>query len=266
VTGSNQIAAGEADAAAEFPMVLRGYDRQQVDARLGELGELLAQERQQRAEAEQALDRLRQGNAPAVLEPSAVSFAGLGTRAAKVFEEAGAVAERLIEEGRAQARAIVDAAQAEVAQRLAAAEEKADKIQQAAAATLEEAKAERARTEAEAAEASEELLAAAERDAKAERVAARQEIRAARQQAERDRQLVEAQTQRLQTLRELLGEELGQVHNYLGLALRVIGEDPEADLIEDEAELEVAAEEAEPPAPTWGTETEEEAQDEGGVR
>ena len=98
--------------AGHFPVVLRGYDRQLVDAQLGELARQLEQERQQRADAEQRLDQLDEGNALAVRDQPTASFVSLGARAAKVFEEAGEVAERLIGEAQEQARAIIDAAQA----------------------------------------------------------------------------------------------------------------------------------------------------------
>jgi cell division septum initiation protein DivIVA len=218
----------EPDAGAgHFPVVLRGYDRQLVDIRLGELAGQLEQERRQRADAEQRLHQLDNDNALgvrdqalAVREQPTASFLSLGARAAKVFEEAGAVAERLIGEAQEQARLIIDAAQAEAAERLKAAEEQASELEQAARQTLGEAEAEQARIEAEAAEAAEALLTDAERDAGAARAAAQEEIRRAWQKADRERLLVEAETQRLQTLRQILNEELGQVHTHLGLALR----------------------------------------------
>jgi cell division septum initiation protein DivIVA len=203
-----------------FPVVLRGYDRQLVDAQLGELARQLEQERQQRADAEQRLQQLNEGNALAVRDQPTASFGSLGARAAKVFEEAGAVAERLIGEAQEQARAIIDAAQAEAAARSQAAQEQASELEQAAQARLAEAEAEQARIQAEAAEAGKALLADADRDAEAERAAAREEIRHAWQTADRERLLVEAETQRLQTLRQILAEQLSQVQTHLGLALR----------------------------------------------
>jgi cell division septum initiation protein DivIVA len=217
--------ASEPDAGAgHFPVVLRGYDRQLVDARLGELAGQLAQERRQRADAEQRFQQLDSGNALAVRDQPTASFQSLGARAAKVFEEAGAVAERLIGEAQEQARLIIDAAQAEAAERLKAAEEQASELEQAARQRLGEAEAEQARIEAEAAEAAAVLLTDADRDAGAARAAAQEEIRRAWQQADRERLLVQAETQRLQTLRQILNEELGQVHTHLGLALRATGD------------------------------------------
>jgi cell division septum initiation protein DivIVA len=198
--------------AGHFPVVLRGYDRQLVDAQLGELARQLEQERQQRADAEQQLHQLDEGNALAVRDQPTASFVSLGARAAKVFEEAGAVAERLIGEAQEQARAIIDAAQTEAAARLQAAEEQASELEQTAQVRLAEVEAEQARIEAEAAEAAEALLDEAERDAEAERVAAREE--------DGERLLMEAETHRLQTLRQILTDQLGQVQTHLGLALR----------------------------------------------
>jgi hypothetical protein len=52
VTAFDSDSASEPDGAAgHFPVVLRGYDRQLVDARLGELAGQLEQERRQRADA-----------------------------------------------------------------------------------------------------------------------------------------------------------------------------------------------------------------------
>ena len=259
-----------------FPVVLRGYDRQLVDARLGELAGQLEQERRQREQAEQRLGQLGGGGALAVADQPTASFLSLGARAAKVFEEAGAVAERLIGEAQAQARAIVDAAQAEAAERLKAAEEQASQLEGAARQTLEEAAAEQARIQAEAAEAAQAVLADADRDAEAERAAAREEIRRAWQKADRERLLVDAEAGRLRTLRQLLAEQLAQVHTHLGLALRATGDggdgeqaagEVEADqaaapatptAAEDQAEIdsqqEADAEQAEPPATTAANE------------
>jgi cell division septum initiation protein DivIVA len=228
VTAFDPDSASEPDTGADqFPVVLRGYDRQVVDTRLGELAGQLEQERRQRADAEQRLHQLDEGNvlavrdqALAVRDQPTASFLSLGARAAKVFEEAGAVAERLIGEAQEQARLIIDAAQAEAAERLKAAEEQASQLERAARQTLGEAEAEQARIEDEAAEAAEALLADAERDAEAARAAAQEEIRRAWQKADRERLLVEAEAQRLQTLRQILNEQLGQVHTHLGLALR----------------------------------------------
>ena len=54
------------------------------------------------------LHQLDEGNALAVRDQPTASFVSLGARAAKVFEEAGAVAERLIGEAQEQARAIIE--------------------------------------------------------------------------------------------------------------------------------------------------------------
>ena len=244
MTAFDPDSASEPDVGAgHFPVVLRGYDRQLVDARLGELAGQLEQERRQRADAEQRVHQLDGGNALAVRDQPTASFLSLGARAAKVFEEAGAVAEQLIGEAQEQARLIIDAAQAEAAERLKAAEEQASELEQAARQALGEAEAEQAQIEAEAAEAAEAMQADADRDAGAARAAAQEDIRRAWQKADRERLLVEAEAQRLQTLRQILSEQLAQVHTHLGLALRATG-----DWAEDEGGSDVQAEHAEPTA------------------
>lgn len=236
---------GEADVGAgQFPVVLRGYDRQLVEARLGELTGQLEQERRQRRNVEQRLDQVDGGNALAVRDQPQASFLSLGARAAKVFEEAGSVAESLIGEAQEQARLIIDAAQAEAGERLKAAENQASALEQVAGERLAEAEARQMRIEAEAAEAAEAVLADAEHDAQAQRAEAREEIRRAWQKADRERQLLEAEAQRLQTLRRILADQLGQVHTHLGLALRATDDGGE-----DQDESDVEASRAESPDP-----------------
>jgi cell division septum initiation protein DivIVA len=229
VTASHPGTSSQPDGdAGDFPVVLRGYDRQLVDARLGDLTGQLEHERRQREDAEQRLQESGGGKALAVRDQPTASFLSLGAKAAKVFEEAGAVAERLIGEAQAQAQAILDAAQAEVAVRRRAAEDQASKLERAARERLAEAEAEQARMKAEAAQAAKALLADADRDAEAQRVAAREEIRRAWQQADGDRLLVEAEAQRLRTLRQIMSEQLTSVHTHLGLALRATGDGSES--------------------------------------
>jgi hypothetical protein len=242
VTASDPTPASEPEGGAgHFPVVLRGYDRQLVDTRLGELAGQLEQERQQRAQAEHRLQQLDDPNALALRDPPTPSFASLGTRAAKVFEEAGAVAERLIAEAQEQARAIIDAAQAEAAARLQAAADQAGELEQAAQGRLVEAEAEQARIQAEAAQAAQGLVAEAEREVEAQRGAAREEIQRAWHRADGERLLVEAETTRLQSLRQILADQLGQVQTHLGLALRATG-----DRVEGRGGSEAEADQAEP--------------------
>jgi cell division septum initiation protein DivIVA len=242
VTAFDPNSASEPDGGAgHFPVVLRGYDRQLVDAQLGELASQLDQERRQRAQAEQRLQQLDAGSALAVRDQPTASFLSLGARAAKVFEEAGAVAERLIGEAQEQAGAIIDAAQAEAAARLEAAAEEARELEQAAQARLAKAEAEQARIEAEAAQAAQALLADAQRDTEAERAGAREDIQRAWRKADNERLLVEAETQRLQSLRQILAEQLAQVQTHLSLALRATG-----DWAEDQGGSDVDADRDEP--------------------
>jgi cell division septum initiation protein DivIVA len=252
VTAFDPTSASEPDGAAgPFPVVLRGYDRQLVDAQLGDLASQLEQERRQRAQAERRLQQHDAGNALAVRDQPTASFLSLGARAAKVFEEAGAVAEQLIGEAQEQAGAIIDAAQAEAAARLEAAAEQAAELEQAAQERLAEAEAEQARIEAEAAEAAETLLADAERDTEAERAAAREEIQRTWRKADNERLLMEAETQRFQTLRQILAEQLAQVQTHLGLALRAT-----SDPAQGKGGSDVDADQGEPTAETVGADGE----------
>src|SRR2546421_4111827 len=82
---------------ADFPVVLRGYDRQRVDAYVEELRSLLSDERHRArgnaesyAQLQQQLASLKKSEPP--------SFDHLGSEAARVLEQAGNGARVLMEE------------------------------------------------------------------------------------------------------------------------------------------------------------------------
>src|SRR5438132_7626224 len=90
----------------DFPIALRGYERQQVDAYILDLRTLLADERQRAKENAEAYAKLQQELAT-VRKQEPLSFDHLGTEAARVLEQAGSGARVLMEEARGQCEALV---------------------------------------------------------------------------------------------------------------------------------------------------------------
>jgi hypothetical protein len=202
---------------AQFPVVLRGYERHLVDARLAELLQELDQQRRRADEAEQALQQLQQDIRVGRQLPA--WFSSLGAEVRQVGEQAALAAEQLLAEAGTHAQAAIDGAEAEAASRRQAAEEQAQNMEQRAQETLAQAEAERDRSQREATTAAERLIAEAEAraqeamDTSAAQAAAR--LRAAEEQAselERSAQeaLAQAQAERARIQAEAIAaaEEL----------------------------------------------------------
>ncbi len=149
--------------ASQFPLVLRGYDRHLVDSRLAELVEQIDNERRRSHQAEQALHKLQLDIKAGRQLPE--WFASLGAEVRKVGEQAGLAAETLLGEAGKRAQATVDAAQVEAADRLKAAKEQANSLEETARTALQAAETERARLQAEATAAAERLVADAAKQA-----------------------------------------------------------------------------------------------------
>jgi hypothetical protein len=145
---------------AEFPMVLRGYDRHLVDVRLAELVDELDQQRRRADETEQALQQLQQDVRVGRQLPG--WFSSLGAEVRQVGEQAAMAAEQLLAEAGTHAQAAIDGAEAEAASRRKAAEEQAHNLEQRAQETLTQAEGERDRRHREATAAAERLIAEAE--------------------------------------------------------------------------------------------------------
>src|SRR5215217_8095950 len=143
---------------AQFPLVLRGYDRHLVDTRLAELAEELNQQRRRADEAEQALQQLQQDVRGGRQLPA--WFSSLGAEVRQVGEQAARAADQLLAEAGTHAQAAIDGAEA--ASRRKAAEEQAHTLKQRAQETIAQAEAERDRSQREATAAAERLIAEAE--------------------------------------------------------------------------------------------------------
>jgi hypothetical protein len=211
----------------DFMIVLRGFDRRQVEMWAAEVANQIEQERLRADEAEKRAYR-------AQIETSgAPSFSHLGSHVASILEEAGKSSENMLADAAERAQEAIDAAEEEAAEIIKAAEHRAGEIEEDAAGivraaeqrageiegdarrTLEGAQAEGARVEEDALQAAEEMRAQAEQDARAVLEEARDATDMIWQEAERERLGVEAETIRLETLRHRSLEQLGRVYGHL---------------------------------------------------
>jgi hypothetical protein len=211
----------------DFMVVLRGFDRRQVEMWAAEVAGQIEQERQRADEAEKRAYRVQIEN------KGAPSFSHLGTHVASILEEAGRSSENMLADAAERAQEAVDAAEEEAAEIIKAAEHRAGEIEEEAAEivkaaehrageieaearrTLEEARAEGTRVEEDALQAAEEMRAQAEQDARTVLEEARDATDMIWQEAERERLGVEAETIRLETLRHRSLEQLGRVYGHL---------------------------------------------------
>jgi hypothetical protein len=231
----------------DFMVVLRGFDRRQVEMWAAEVASQIEQERQRADEAEKRAYRVQIEN------KGAPSFSHLGTHVASILEEAGKSSENMLADAAVRAQETVDAAEEEAAEIIKAAEHRAGEIEGEAHRTLEEARAEGGRVEEDALQAAEEMRAQAEQDARTVLEEARDATDMIWQEAERERLGVEAETIRLETLRHRSLEQLGRVYGHLESVLdevRVgIGRVEEEQEDQDEATAAAAARlGVEPPA------------------
>ena len=231
----------------DFMVVLRGFDRRQVEMWAAEVASQIEQERRRADEAERRAYRVQ------IEDKGAPSFTHLGTHVASILEEAGRSSENMLADAADRAQETVDTAEAEAAEIIKAAEHRAGEIEGEARRTLEESRAEGARVEEDALQAAEEMRAQAEQDARAVLEEARDATDLIWQEAERERLGVEAETIRLETLRHRSLEQLGRVYGHLESVLdevRVgIGRVDEEQEDQDEATAAAAARlGVEPPA------------------
>ena len=193
----------------DFMIVLRGFDRRQVEMWAAEVANQIEQERLRADEAEKRAYRAQ------IDGKGAPSFSHLGSHVASILEEAGKSSENMLADAADRAQETVEAAEAEAAEIIKAAEHRAGEIEGEARRTLEEAQAEGARLEEEVLQAAEEMRAQAEQDARVVLEEARDATDMIWQEAERERLGVEAETIRLETLRHRSLEQLGRVYGHL---------------------------------------------------
>jgi hypothetical protein len=193
----------------DFMIVLRGFDRRQVEMWAAEVANQIEQERLRADEAEKRAYRAQIEN------KGAPSFSHLGTHVASILEEAGRSSENMLADAADRSQETIEAAEAEAAEIIKAAEHRAGEIEGDARRLLEEARSEGARVEEDALQAAEEMRAQAEQDARTVLEEARDATDMIWQEAERERLGVEAETIRLETLRHRSLEQLGRVYGHL---------------------------------------------------
>jgi hypothetical protein len=193
----------------DFMVVLRGFDRRQVEMWAAEVASQIEQERLRADEAEKRAYRVEIDN------KGAASFSHLGTHVASILEEAGRSSENMLADAADRAQETVEAAEEEAAAIIKAAEHRAGEIEGDARRILEESRSEGARLEEDALQAAEEMRAQAEQDARTVLEEARDATDMIWQEAERERIGVEAETIRLETLRHRSLEQLGRVYGHL---------------------------------------------------
>jgi hypothetical protein len=192
----------------DFMVVLRGFDRRQVEVWAKEVAAQIEQERQRADEAEKVLYRMQ-------MEKGTPSFTSLGSHVAGIIEEAGRSAENMLADAADRAQEAIDAAEEEAAEVIKAAEHRAGEIEQAARQAADEHRAEGLRVEEEARAAAESMRAQAEQDARTVLEEARDATDLIWQEAERERVAVESEAIRLETLRHRSLEQLGRMYGHL---------------------------------------------------
>ena len=193
----------------DFMVVLRGYDRRQVEVWAKELASQIEQERLRADEAEKTLYRAQ------VEAKGTPTFTHLGSHVANIIEEAGRSAEAMQADAAERAQETIDSADAEASEIIKAAEHRAGGIEQDARQEADQLRAESARVEEESREAAESMRGQAEHDARTVLEEARDATDLIWQEAERERVGVEAETIRLEALRHRSLEQLGRVYGHL---------------------------------------------------
>ena len=137
----------------DFMIVLRGFDRRQVEMWAAEVANQIEQERQRADEAEKRAYRAQ------IETKGAPSFSHLGTHVASILEEAGKSSENMLADAAERAQETVNTAEEEAAQIIKAAEHRASEIEADSRRILEQARNEGVRVEEDAVQAAEEMRA-----------------------------------------------------------------------------------------------------------
>jgi vacuolar-type H+-ATPase subunit H len=209
--------------APDFPVVVRGYDRQRVDTYL-----------------ERVLVRLE-----AAISDEEPTFEHLGAEAMKVLELAGKSAEVLIAQARERGEAIVEEARGQGAELLEQATQQAERLHAAARGTLREAADERDRILAEANEEGKQVRTLAEEEAQATLEEAQTGSQRMWQKVRDECATVLAETERLEKLRDRTTDYLGRVRSELNALFSGIPME-EPDSSDSQPAPEATAEEATP--------------------
>jgi vacuolar-type H+-ATPase subunit H len=208
----------------DFPVVVRGYDRQRVDTYL-----------------ERVLSRLA-----AAISDEEPTFEHLGAEAMKVLELAGKSAEVLIAQARERGEAIVEEARGQGADLLEQATKQTERLHAAARGTLREAADERDRILTEANEEGKQVRSLADEEAQATLDEAQTASQRMWHKVREECATVLAETERLEKLRDRTTDYLGRVRTELnalftGIPVDEPDSEPEPEAA-DGAEAEATAE------------------------
>jgi DivIVA domain-containing protein len=199
----------------EFPVALRGYDRQQVDAFVQDLSVRLTAERRRAQQLERAANQMR-AELATMRDPTPPSFEHLGAEAGRVLALAGNSAKVLIEEAQTRCREVVDAAEARSAALIERAERRAADLEAEASDTVAQAAAERERILAEASQSVAEIRGQAEEQANAALQHAQDAAERTLEKAASDQTAMRLETERLRESRDRMLDYLGRIHSDLG--------------------------------------------------
>jgi cell division septum initiation protein DivIVA len=214
------FAAGTEIDPPDFPVVVRGYDRQRVNAYLQSLVSRLAAEHDRATQAERA-----------AANDQATTFEQLGAKAIKALELASQSGEALIEQAKERGEMIVQEAESQAADLLEEAKQQADRLHAVARGTLREAADERDRILAEASEGARQIRTLAEDDARATLEEAESASQHMWQKVREECTAMQVETARLQKLRDQTMEYLSHVRTELNSSLFVpLPEEPEPEL------------------------------------
>jgi cell division septum initiation protein DivIVA len=232
----------------EFPVVVRGYDRQRVSAYLQSMVSRLAAEHDRAVQAEQA-----------ATNKQPPTFEQLGAEAIKVLELASGSAELLVAQARRRGETIVEDAEGQAADLFEETKQRAERLHAAARGTLTEAANERDRILAEANDQASQIRAQAEDDARVMLEEAQSASQRMWEKVQDECTVMQAETERLQTLRDRTMQHLSRVQTELdSLLLGPPEEESDAPSVRDvaggddaDSDLEATAEtgpEPDPPA------------------
>jgi cell division septum initiation protein DivIVA len=207
----------------DFPVVVRGYDRQRVNAYLQDMVSRLAAERDRAAQAEQEA---------ANKQPP--TFEHLGAEAIKVLELASRSAELLVAQAEGRGETIVGEAEGQAADLFEETKQRAERLHAAARGTLTEAADERDRILAEANEEGRQIRTLAEDDARAMLEEARSASQRMWQKVRDECTALQAETERLQKLRDRTMEHLSHVQTELdSLLVGPLEDEPDVPSVQD---------------------------------
>jgi DivIVA domain-containing protein len=199
----------------EFPVALRGYDRQQVDAFVQDLTVRLTAERRRAEQFERAANQM--GSELAGLrDPTPPSFEHLGAEAGRVLALAGNSAKVLIEEAQTRCREVVDAAESRAGATIERAERRAAELEAEASDTVAQAADDRERILAEAAHSVAAIRGQAEEEARATLQHAQHAAEHTLEKAAAEQTAMQLETERLRESRDRMLDYLGRIHSDLG--------------------------------------------------